>query len=66
MPYEPPFLPKERKDDDTLQDRMARARKVREDAAARIERAYAELKPREGRWRTGDHCELEMERPRVL
>ncbi|MCY4422890.1 MAG: hypothetical protein OXC06_07460 [Acidimicrobiaceae bacterium] len=65
MTYEPPFLPEDRKDDETLQDRIARARKAREDAAARIERAYAELKPREGRWRTGEPLLIPSEPLRV-
>ena len=66
MTYEPPFLPEDRKDDETLQDRIARARKAREDAEARVERAYAELKPREGRWRTEEPLIIPSEPLRVL
>ena len=66
MNYNPPFLPDERADDQSLQGRVARARKLREDAAARVEERFADLKPREGEWRSGDRRDLEMERLSVL
>ena len=66
MTYDPPFLPEKRVGDESLQNRIARARKLREDAAARVEDRYADFKPREGEWRSGDHRDLEMERLSVL
>lgn len=66
MTYDPPFLPEERADDKSLHDRVARARKLREDAAARVEERYADAKPREGEWRAGDCRDLEMDRLSVL
>ena len=66
MTYDPPFLPEERADDESLHDRVARARKLREDAAARVEERYADVKPREGEWRAGDCRDFEMERLSVL
>lgn len=65
MTYDPPFLPEEREDDETLQDRVARARKAREDAAARIERAYAELEPDTRKWRTEEPLKIPSEPLRV-
>lgn len=61
-----PFLPEERSDDKTLHDRVARARKLREDAAARVEERHARIKPKEGKWHPGDSHNLEMERLSVL
>ena len=58
MSYDPPFVPESRKDDETLQDRVARARKAREDAADRVARRYAELEPDTRRWRVRDDLEL--------
>ena len=66
MTYEPPFLPDGRANDESLRGRVARARKLREDAAARVEERFADLKPRKGEWRSGDRHDLEMERPSVL
>jgi len=63
--YEPPFLPEERKDDETLQDRVARARKAREDAAARVAERYAKIKPDERKWRTEEPLILPTEPLRV-
>ena len=65
MIYVPPFLPEERADDDSLRDRVARARKIREEAAARIERAYAELEPDTRKWRTDEPLNLPTEPLRV-
>lgn len=61
MTYDPPFLPEERKDDETLQDRVARARKAREDAAARVAERYAKIKPDERRWRVREDLDLKSE-----
>ncbi|MCY4176220.1 MAG: hypothetical protein OXD37_07780 [Acidimicrobiaceae bacterium] len=66
MTYEPPFLPEERKDDETLQDRIARARKAREDAAARVAERYANIKPDERSWRTREPLKIPSEPLRVL
>ena len=66
MNYTPPFLPEERKDHETLSDRVARARKLREDAAGRVKERYAARKPREGEWRSGDSYDLKMERLSVI
>ena len=65
MTYDPPFFPEERADDETLLDRVALARQAREDAAARIERAYAELEPDTRKWRTDEPLSLPMEPLRV-
>ena len=66
MPYDPPFLPEQRIGDKSLQDRVARARKLREDAAARVAERYAAQSPKRGEWRTSDCHDLEMERLSVL
>ena len=66
MSYTPPFLPEERTGDESLSDRVARARKLREDAAARVEERYADGKPNKGKWRSGDSNDLEMERLSVI
>ena len=65
MTYEPPFLPEDRKDDETLQDRIARARKAREDAAARVAERYAKIKPDKRRWRTEEPLIIPSEPLRV-
>lgn len=61
MSFIPPFLPESREKEGTLQDRMARARKAREEAAARIADLYANLEPDKRRWRTREELELEAE-----
>lgn len=61
MSYEPPFLPEERKEDETLQDRVARARRAREEAAARVAERYAKIKPDERKWRVREDLELKSE-----
>lgn len=66
MSCTPPFLPESRKDDDTLSQRTARARKAREDAAARIERAYATSEPDTREWITDTPLNLPAEPLRVL
>ncbi len=66
MTYELPFIPEARKDDETLQDRVARARKAREDAAARVAERYANIKPDERRWRTREPLIIPSEPLRVL
>ena len=61
----PPFLPEEHVDNIKLLECVALARKAREEAAARIERAYAELEPDTRRWRTHEPLNLPMEPLRV-
>ena len=56
-----------RKDDETFYDRINRLRRLREAAAERVARRYANIKPKkQGRWRTGDSGDLTIEKPRVL
>ena len=43
MTYEPPFLPDERSDDESMRGRVVRARELRGDAAARVEDRVADL-----------------------
>ncbi len=66
MNYTPPFVPESRAYDETLQERVARARKAREEAAARVAKRYAEIKPDKRRWRTGTELEWKPERPNAL
>ncbi len=46
-----PIWPEARKGDETLHDRVARARRAREAAEERVARLFAEMKPDERRWR---------------
>ena len=56
-----------RKDEETFYDRIARLRRLREAAAERVARRYANIKPKkQGRWIVGDPIDLKPERPRVL
>ena len=66
MSYTPPFVPESRQYDETLQNRVARARKAREDAAARVAKRYAAIKPDRREWRTGTEFEWKPDRPDVL
>ena len=54
MSYKPPFIPEARENEESLQERVARARKAREDAAERVARRYADIKPDKRKWKTGD------------
>lgn len=58
MSYEPPFVPKARQDEETLRDRVARARRAREEAAARVAERYANIKPDNRKWRVRDKLEM--------
>ena len=60
-----PIEPEERRDDPTLAERVARARRAREEAAERVRRRYAEIKPDERRWRVRDELELGLDRIHV-
>ena len=78
MSYDPPFIPESRRTEESLRDRIARARKARDGAAGRARGRHAEFEPdgrrrhspepwRTGRWRAnGGEIILPMERPRVL
>ena len=66
MSYNPPSIPESREKKGSLQERVARARKAREDAAERVARRYADIKPNKGKWRTGDEIDLHLEPPDVL
>lgn len=78
MNYEPPFIPASRRGEASLHDRIARARKAREDTAERNRKRYPEKefderRPRRGQpWRAGKwhanggQIALPMDRPRVL
>lgn len=65
MSYIPPFVPESREGDETLHDRIARARKAREDAAARVAERYAKIKPDKRRWRVREDLDLKSERIHV-
>ena len=58
MTYEPPFTPDARQDEETIHNRIARARKAREEAAARVAERYAKIKPDSRRWRVRDKLEI--------
>ncbi len=61
MSYDPPFIPESRRDEESLRDRIARARRAREDAAERIRKRYAELEPDERKWRTEEPLKIPRE-----
>lgn len=61
MTYEPPFTSDSRKGEETLHDRVERARKAREDAAARVADRYANIKPDRRKWRVRDKLEVPAE-----
>lgn len=66
MNCKPPFIPEAREKKGSLQERIARARKAREDAAERVARRYANIKPDKGKWRTGDEIDIKLDPPDVL
>ena len=66
MSCEPLSIAESREKEESLQERVARARKAREDAAERVARRYANIKPNKGKWRTGDEIDLHLEPPDVL
>lgn len=57
MSKEPPFVPESRENDETLYDRIARARKAHEEAVARVASRYGKVKPDKRRWRTREELE---------
>ena len=61
MTYVPPFLPESRDKEEILQDRIARARRAREEAAKRIADLYSNLEQDRRRWRVREELELEAE-----
>lgn len=56
-----PITPEERSGEPTLAERVARARRAREEAAERVARRYADIKPDERRWRTRDDLVIPSE-----
>ena len=66
MSYNPPSIPESRAKKESLQERVARARKAREDAAERVARRYADIRTDKGKWRTGDEIDLKLDPPDVL
>lgn len=66
MNYKPPFIPASREKKGSLQERVARARKAREDAAERVAHRYADIKPDKGKWRTGDEIDIQLDPPDIL
>ena len=66
MSYRPPFTPESREKEESLYERAARARKAREDAAERVARRYADIKPCKGKLRTGDEMDLQFDWPNTL
>ncbi len=65
MGYTPPFVPESRKDEPDLHERIARARKAREAAAARVRERYANIKPDNRMWRTHEELNWPLSPPRV-
>ena len=57
MIYKPPFAPESR-DEESLHDRIERARRAREDAAARVADRYAKIKPDRRKWRVRDELKI--------
>lgn len=66
MSYKPPFIPESREKGESLYERVARARKAREDAAERVARRYADIKPCNGKLRTGDEVDMQLDLPNTL
>lgn len=58
--------PESWKDEESFHDRITRFRKIREEAAARVARRYADIEPERGKWRAGDAKDLITDRPQVL
>lgn len=62
-----PFpVPESRKDEESFLDRIARFRRIREEAAARVARRYADIEPEKRKWRVGDEKDLTIDPPQVL
>lgn len=66
MSYKPPSTSESCKQEESLYERAARARKAREDAAERVARRYADIKPCKGKLRTGDEMDLQFDWPDTL
>ena len=60
-----PIEPDARRGEETLAERVARARRIREEAAERVALRYAEIKPDTRRWRTRDDLFIPSEPLRV-
>ena len=62
-----PFpVPESRKDEESFHDRIARLRRIQKEAAARVARRYADVKPEKGKWRVGDKTDFKLDPPQVL
>lgn len=72
LPFPVPSVPvpvsesESRKDEESFHDRIARLRRIREAAAERVARRYADIEPEKGKWRAGDAKDLITDRPQVL
>lgn len=63
--YTPPVVPTSREGEDSLRDRVNRARRAREAAADRVARRYADIRPDKRVWRV-DETVRRSRSPRVL
>lgn len=66
VPSAPVPEPESRKDEESFHDRIARLRRIREEAAERVARRYADIEPEKGKWRAGDAKDLITDHPQFL
>ena len=67
MSHDPPFsVPDYRKSDESFQDRVEHLNKLREEAKARLAKRYTKIKPRRGRWSTGEDMRPPLKSPKVI
>ena len=66
--FESPFLPDSRAEEESLQERITRARRARKNAEERVRQRYGRVEDTSGdrRWRVNDHRVLRSEKPSVL
>ena len=60
-----PIVPEVREHEPNLAERVTRARRIREEAAKRVARRYAGIKPDTRRWRACDDLVIRSEPLRV-
>ena len=60
-----PIRPHGREEDDSLHDRVARARRAREAAEDRVRRRFAEMEPDGRRWWTRSPLDFDISNPHV-
>lgn len=65
LPFPVP-KPEPRDGEESFHDRIARLRRIREAAAERVARRYADIEPEKGKWRAGDAKDLITDHPQVL